>query len=369
MLVAAYFDRLARSLRVQEEVVSRIEAAGGEVLALDFGQVTNGTSARWVSGTPIGMMAEYQRRATAERSGVAQQRAIARGVPPWPNVTPGYLRAEDGCFTPDYRLAPVVADAFRMRDDGATIDEVRTFLAERGIRLSYHGVTSLLASRVVLGEIHFGHYAPNLTAFPPIVDRDLWQRVQRARVPRGRKPKSDRLLARLGVLRCASCGSRMGVGTSNHGAYPLYRCPPTGDCECRVTVSAELVEGLVTDVVRSSLNDVEGRAAAEQNARQAELDLERCQSELEAAIRVLADLGDEPAARQRLAELRHARDAAQDRVDQLGASHPSVTVNASRDWDRLSLNERRALIRATVERVSVTPGRGPGRIAVQLVGQ
>jgi len=28
-------------------------------------------------------------------------------------------------------------------------------------------------------------------------------------VPRGPKPKSDRLLARLGVLRCGSCGSRL----------------------------------------------------------------------------------------------------------------------------------------------------------------
>jgi hypothetical protein len=35
----------------------------------------------------------------------------------------------------------------------------------------------------------------------------------------------------------------------NHGGYPLYRCPPTGDCPKRVNISAALVEGLVTDTV------------------------------------------------------------------------------------------------------------------------
>ena len=37
MLIVGYFDRLVRSLRVQGEVVSRVEAAGGEVLAVDYG--------------------------------------------------------------------------------------------------------------------------------------------------------------------------------------------------------------------------------------------------------------------------------------------------------------------------------------------
>jgi site-specific DNA recombinase len=72
----------------------------------------------------------------------------------------------------------------------------------------------MLASRVYLGEIHFGTLV-NLRAHPAIVDADLWRRVQRAKVSRGRRAKSDRLLARLGVLRCGTCGARMVVGTSN----------------------------------------------------------------------------------------------------------------------------------------------------------
>src|SRR5215207_6168510 len=43
VIAAAYFDRLFRSLTVQAEVVGRVERAGGQVLAVDVGRVTNGS--------------------------------------------------------------------------------------------------------------------------------------------------------------------------------------------------------------------------------------------------------------------------------------------------------------------------------------
>ena len=368
VIVVAYFDRLVRSLRVQGEVVDRVEAAGGQVLAVDVGPVTNASAGQWLSGTMLGAVSEYQRRTAAERSSEAQARAVERGVLPYPNVPPGYVRGEDGRLMPDAKIAPVVAEAFRLRADGATIAEVRAYLAEQGIDRSYHGVESLLSSRVVLGEILFGDLV-NLSAHPAIVDGDTWRRVQRAKVPRGRRAKSERVLARLGVLRCATCGSRMVVGTANHGGYPLYRCPPTGDCTRRVTVSAELVEGVVTDAVREALADAEGRASAESSVRDAERAVERAQADLDAAIRAFAGLEGEQAAVKRLGELRDARDAAHERLEQLGGQRAAVVVTVAADWDRLSLDERRALIRATVERVTIAPGRGAGRVYVELVGQ
>ncbi len=371
VIVAAYFDRLVRSLRVQDELVSRVERAGGQVLAVDVGQVTNGSAGQWLSGTMLGAVSEYQRRTAKERSGEAQARAVARGVLPYPNVPPGYVRAPDGRLEPDAATASVVADAFRMRADGATVADVRAFLADHGVKRSYHGVTALLASRVVLGEIHFGALV-NLSAHPAIVDRDTWQRVQRISVSRGRKAKSERLLARLGVLRCASCGGRMVVGTqTQHGrSYPFYRCGHVReDCERRVTVSAELVEHIVSDAVRAELADVEGRASVEQNAREADAVLERAQHDLDAALRTFAGFEDEAAARDRLAELRDIRDRALERVDHLRGSQSVVSINAARDWDRLSLDARRALIRAVVDRVDVAPGRGADRIDVHLVSE
>ncbi len=162
----------------------------------------------------------------------------------------------------------------------------------------------------------------------------------------------------------------VGTQTQNGRRYPFYRCGHVReDCPQRVTISAEMVEGLVVERVRAALSDVEGRASAEQGAREAEQTYERAQADLEAAIRAFAGLEDETAARERLAELRDERDRARDQLDRLGGQRASVVLNAAADWDRLSLDARRALIRATVGRVTVAPGRGTDRVTVELVGE
>jgi hypothetical protein len=51
----------------------------------------------------------------------------------------------------------------------------------------------------------------------------------------------------------------------------------------------------------------------------------------------------------------------------IGYAGLRVTVNADADWERLTLDERRALIRATVARAMVRPGRGAGRIEIHDV--
>jgi hypothetical protein len=218
---------------------------------------------------------------------------------------------------------------------------------------------------VYLGEIFHGEHH-NASAHPAIVDADTFRVVQAARVTRGRKPKSDRLLARLGVLRCAGCEARMTVGSSNSGRYAVYRCPATSVCSQRVTISAPLIEGLVVDAVKERIADVEGRASAEQKATGAAAELERAQEELDALIGLLDPF--EPAARVRLAAATAKRDEARERASTLGGTGASLRITVA-DWDRLTRDERRALIRATVERVDVSPGRDIGRVAVVFVGE
>lgn len=365
VVIVAYFDRLFRSLAVQGEVVSRVEAAGGRVIALDFGEVTDKTAAQWLSGTLIGAVSEYYRRSLRERSGKAQALAIERGIVPYNNIPPGYRLGEDRRMEPDPVTAPVVREAFTLRRDGATIMEVRAFLRENGIERSFHGVQHLLGSAVYVGELHFGSKV-NREAHEPIIDRGVWEAVQRMRGKRAPHPKSDRLLARLGVLRCGTCGARMVVGmqTQNGRRYPFYRCPPIADCPKRVTIGAEMVEGLVTDTVRTALRDVQGRASAEARGREAAAGLERAQADLDAALRAFAGLEGEAAARERLGELRAARDAAQEHVDHLGGL--SLTFDPGEGWDALTLAERRQFVTAVIARVEVHPGRGLERVTVTL---
>lgn len=369
VVVAAYFDRLVRSLRVQDELVTRVEGAGGSVLALDVGAVTSGSAGQWLSGTMLGAVAEYQRRTTAERAGEAQARAVARGVLPYPNVPPGYLRGPDGRLVIDPEVGPIIAEAFRQRADGATIKQVRAWLGGQGVRRSYHGVQALLRSRVMLGEIHFGKLS-NLAAHEPIVDPDIFNAVQRIVVPRGRRAKSFRLLARLGVLRCGTCGSRMVVGTGYNGRYHHYRCTPIGDCPRRVTISAEIAEQVVSDAVREALADLEGRASAQQHIRDAEQTAETAQADLDAALRAFGGLVDEPAAAERLTQLAENRDRAVEQLERLGGTRASLSIHTATDWDRLTADAQRTLIRAVVQRVTVAPGgKGAERLTVQLFSQ
>lgn len=366
VVVAAYFDRLVRSLRVQDELVSRVEAAGGRVLAVDIGAVTGATASQWLSATILGAVAEHQRRSSRERSIEGQARAITRGAWPCPEVPIGYLRGDDGKLEPDPTTAPLIVRCFEIRAEGGTIRDVWQFLAEQGIRRAYGNIRNLLRSRTYLGEIHFGGQR-NADAHPPLVDRLLWQRSQRSQPGRGRFAKSDYLLARLGVLRCGTCGARMSARLSDHGKTPAYACAGTNDCARHMAIAAHIVEPLVVEAVQRKHRDARGRASVEADARRAEEALMRAQADYDAGMRTFAGHEDEAAARERLAELRAARDQAREHLDRLGGLRSALAINIVEDWDRLTLAERRAAIRATVERVVIGSGRGAERVSIELL--
>lgn len=362
VVVVAYFDRLVRSLKVQLEVADRVERAGGSILALDVGEVGVGATGK-LTAQFLGAVAEYHRNVTAERTAEAKRRAIARGVPTFAKIPPGYRQREDGTLEVEPKEARVIRDAFDARATGATVMETRELLRAGGIRRSFHGTQAILTSRIYLGELRFGELV-NTASHPAIVDADTWAKVQRMRSPRGRRAKSERLLARLGILRCATCGARMVVGSAHHGKYAMYRCPPIGDCPQRVSISAEVAEAAIVNKTRELLAGVEGTASVGGAVEQAERDYAQAEAELAAAVEAFTGLEDVAAARDKLQKLREARDQARDRLDELQAAQaPAVTVTAA-DWGELTDGERRALIRAVIDRAEVAPGRRADRVSV-----
>ena len=115
-LVVAYFDRLVRSLKVQLEVIERVERAGGEIFALDHGKLTNGTAAQRLSTNMLGSVFQYFAEITGEKVTAAQARAVARGVYPHPKIPVGYVRGENGVLVVEPAAAKVVVQAFKRRD-------------------------------------------------------------------------------------------------------------------------------------------------------------------------------------------------------------------------------------------------------------
>jgi hypothetical protein len=309
----------------------------------------------------LGSVFQYFAEITGEKVTAAQARAVARGVYPHPRVPVGYVRGESGVLTVEPAASRVVVKAFKRRDRGASLVEIQALLAEHGIERALSGVAWMLRSRMYLGEIHFGELH-NTHAHEPIIrDRALFDRVQRRTVSRGRQARSERLLARLGVLRCGTCGSRM-VINSDSGSY---RCGDTSANRCRrrAAVKADRVEAMVLDAVRaySATADSPQRASRRQQSRDADEAIKRASAELDDTIRQLGELGllGRPVSQEALEKLTTALDDAHTVRARLGDRGKSDVIGPD-EIDKLPgpakrLAAWRRLISDTVESVTVAP--------------
>ena len=378
-LVVAYFDRLVRSLKVQLEVIERVERAGGEIFAPDHGKLTNGTAAQRLSTNMLGSVFRYFAEITGEKVTAAQARAVARGVYPHPKIPVGYVRGETGVLVVEPAAAKVVVQAFKPPRPGRVVSGDPSVAGrERDRARALRGGLDA-ASRMYLGEVHFGELHNTHAHEPIIKDRALFERVQRRTVSRGRQAKSDRLLARLGVLRCGTCASRM-VINSDSGSY---RCGDTSADRCRrrAAVKADRVE----EMVSSATANPHPRASRKRQIRAADEAIERANAELDDTTRQLGELEllGRPASQETLEKLTTALDHAHTARARLGDRSESNIIGPD-DIDRLRepakrLAAWRRLITDTVESVTVAPamtadGRpsrlwDPRRIDIRFLGQ
>jgi hypothetical protein len=351
------------------------------VLTLDMGQLSNKTAASWVTGAMLAIFAEMYARSVGERTRDAKVRAVQRGVPPFPNITPAYQRRDDGTLEQHPVNAPLVREACERRARGESYKSLAVFLNSAGLVDNKHvptaddpepgpltltraGVIAMLQSPLLHGEIRFGSVVNEHAIDEPVIDRVLAQRIKSSKSTRGRKPKSERLLARLGILKCAACDARLVVGTTKQRGttYSYYAC---GDplCTARASISATQIEDFVSaEAIRlSQLDAVVGHASDAEDAEAAREALADVSLRLDNAIRALAVVSAEPATRETLEALSAERDAAAARVAHLDAlkSVESVTTD---EWNEMSLAAKRDVIHATIESVVVSPGKRGGGI-------
>ena len=325
VIIGAYFDRLMRSLKVQAELVERVER-GGRAGARAGHRAADKRQRRPVAQRDmLGAVAEYHSRTTAERTAGAIQAAIDRGVPPWPRVTPGYRRRDDGTYEPtEHRRRG--RRRLRAARRGRDVGEVRERLQAQGVELSYAATTRLLSNRAVLGEIHYGELPPEPRGLRP--DRRARPLPGGAGGPgAGGAPREVRPAARAPERAALRLVRRADVG--EHRAWrPLAAVPLRRACRRRLpaktTIGAELVEGLVAVAVKARLAGMKGRASARARSREAQAELERAQAELDALIALLDPL--EPAAAERLAKATARRD---DRASTPTVSPPRATSSRS----------------------------------------
>lgn len=248
-----------------------------------------------------------------------------------------------------------------MRIGGATLAECQTFLRRNRVSVSYNGLRGALRSPLLAGRIVWGGET-NAESFPPVLDADTLRLLAKVEVPRGRRSKSARRLARLRVLCCGTCGGFLQVATSKSARYPVYKCG-NPDCDRHVSISAEVAERELSEFTRAHLKGLQGRASAGDELADADRAVEEAEPEIDRAVEAFEGMEDVASVR---AKLREKLDAAHDRQDHLRrASGPAALVlDAFRDWDDISFAGQRDLIRAVVESATVRTGRGDDRITI-----
>ena len=368
-IAVARLDRLSRAgvgdaLRLVEE----IHEAGGQVAALDLG-VDPTTPFGELALTLMLALARMERRRIADGWIASRAAATSRGVMIGPAPL-GYRRTDIGTLEVDDDTAPIVTHAYKLAASNG-VHAALAYLREQTPERNWADVGTVrrfLARRVVLGELSDGT-TTKTDAHTAIVERSVWRAAQLQSGPR-RRSASDYPLTHLAV--CASCGAGM-IGGRNGGKVNgvrkrRYRCSARGACAEPAAIIADALEQLVETATRNAIDHIRASADLLVGPAGPTGELEAAQSALDNAIRNLATVADEPAAVERLAELRDARDAAVARVDTAGRR--SVILDADLDWDVLDAQERDAVTRATIERVVVHPGRGTGaeRITVAYVG-
>jgi DNA invertase Pin-like site-specific DNA recombinase len=182
-IVVAYLSRASRSVRHLLELWDRIEAAGGQVVAVSE-SIDTSTPAGRLNRTMLAAIAEHELDLHQERFENLRRTATERGIWQRRQTPRGYCRDEATRRLIADERADEVRAAFQARASG----ESPVRIAER-LGMTPSGVRQLLANRVYLGELRVGEHV-NPTAHEPLVDLDTWRAVQQRTV--ARPPRSTR---------------------------------------------------------------------------------------------------------------------------------------------------------------------------------
>jgi DNA invertase Pin-like site-specific DNA recombinase len=368
VLIVAYFDRFFRKLTVQAEVTQRVEDAGGRLLAVDAGEISNKTSSKWLTANMLGMMAEYYARLTGEKTYQAQINAVERGIPPWAIMPLGYVRGADRRAHVDPAAALVVREAFELREAGTALLDVVAFLREKGYPRSFRSVEKMFYNRFYLGELTFGKLV-NLRSHEAIIDQRLFRSVANMRgAARGPRGDSPNLLARQGLLYCGSCGGKLVAGGQNllgrvgapRKRFYDYRCHRAVSplCTARPYIGAVNLDGYVVDYVKRRLADRQGRWSSDERLVDAETEVAAKEEQLNVAVAAFDGMGDVAAIRAKLLGMRADAEAARERLEELRAAFGTPALASLADWDDMTLAEQRSILRVFIKRIVIIPGRG-----------
>lgn len=360
VIVVARLTRFARSVLDTHRGLARLEQAGGSLLAADLNVDVTTSTGKLIRGV-LTVLAEFELEVSREQWDTAKRKAVARGVKISNRAPVGYRFTESHRLEPDPATAHLIPELFRHRVAGLSqMQIVGWWHDQTGHWLHKQTVGDIIRNRAYLGEVVYGDMV-QAGAHEPLVDAELWRQAQR---PPSLPPVRGEGTLLAGLVYCGSCGRRMYASTGARRAdgtiRNVYKCgvqSKHGPCLLPASVIRERADEHVTAaLVDWARSEAVGSPRLDRDARQAADTLAKAEAELDAYLRatLATGIGEQAfaaGARERQAAIDEAR-AVADRLTAATAAE-RARWHIRDEWETLTVEERRRLIAAAVEKVIV----------------
>lgn len=356
-LVVAYLSRASRSVRHLLEMWERIEAAGGEVVAVAESIDTSTPTGR-LTRTVLAAIAEHELDVHRERFEDLRRVATQQGIWQRRQTPLGYSRDPKTRKLVPSEDADRVRRAFAQRAQGMPLVQIA-----QGVSLTPSGSRGLLRNRVYLGELRVGVHV-NPDAHPPLIDEDAWLAAQ-GKTP-ARPARSGRDVALLaGLARCASCGHVMSPGSSRvQHVYSCHRHHSAGVCPAPAAITRPTLESHVERIALGELAKLEATATENDSGiEELRTQVQAAERELAAYLEGVSAAGLRPDQYAKGARLRRDKaDQLRELLAQRLARRPvPVEGDPVRVWAALDARRRNQLLRGLLECVLIAPAGGRGK--------
>lgn len=289
-------SRFARETLQHAMAVDRLDKVGARLVGVEDGNDSERPGGRLIMDITAAIAADYRRK-VKEGWGSVTRRKIDGGTHLACRAPVGYVRADgkqpgvelpldvprDARLVVDPPAADAVRRAFEMRAEGCPYSAITASMeAALGRKFARNTIRSLLLNRAYLGEARSGKHV-NRKAHEAIVTAELFAA---ARNQAGKFHPRDGSLSKqallVGLVRCASCGGRMGiVGNGPPDARKANYWCAGEDCTDRAYAAVSRVDRLVRDVLVSGSGAEDAAASSQRRYLEAQAAVADCEAKLE----------------------------------------------------------------------------------------
>lgn len=386
-IIVARLDRFARSAVDALESIRLMNEAGARLVSVEDNFDGSTPMGRFAIGI-LTLIAELELERIKENWTSAISQAVGRGVHISAKPPTGYKRDQTGRLIRDEPAASAVREVFRQRALGKSWAELARYLEDQSVlppsgnpHWSKVGVAGVVKNPVYLGQARSGSIV-NEEAHEPLVTRAEFDAAQATKKSllkqRDGSVAAQAMLG--GLVRCAGCGHTLKItgntDSKTGNRYPIYYCTgrfASGLCPDKATVRASIVDAYVEQQVLSALSDEGGLLAHAVDASEAIDTAVRAVAEAEHELelfvnnpKLLTLLGENrfvegvetrqvalDESRRTLAELRQQSTLAVELAD----------GDLLEAWPTLTVQEKRRLMHALLDRVVVKRANARGRHA------